>query len=178
MERFKTSMNRLTFDISWDSQELLNCIIELIKLDKEWVPKNYGTAMYIRPWAMSMENNLDTITPNNYGIFCGLSPVGSYFGEIIKPINVMIDTNLPFIRGNDKSSASFKLGANYAPTVLPQKEINQRGFHNILWTYDGILSEVGVMNFFVVIINDQGEKEIITPRLDGSILPGITRRSI
>jgi branched-chain amino acid aminotransferase len=172
-------MDRLTFDVSWDSKEYLACIIEMIRYERDWVPKDYGTSLYIRPWAMSMDNNLDvTRKPETYGLYCVISPVGSYFGDTIKPINVIIDTDLKFIRGNHKSSASFKLGANYAPTVQPQREVNQKGFHNILWTYDGIISEVGVMNLFVVIINDDGEKEIVTPRLDGSILPGITRKSI
>ena len=83
-----------------------------------------------------------------------------------------------FIRGHNKSAASYKLGGNYGPTVSPQKAVNQRGWHNILWTYDGIISEVGAANIMFVIINDDGEKELVTPKLDGSVLPGITRKTI
>ncbi|NEU36462.1 branched chain amino acid aminotransferase, partial [bacterium LRH843] len=38
--------------------------------------------------------------------------------------------------------------------------------------------EAGTMNIFFLIINDDGEKELITPPLNGLILPGVTRISI
>ncbi|KAG8223537.1 hypothetical protein J437_LFUL004411 [Ladona fulva] len=50
----------------------------------------------------------------------------------------------------------------------------------VLWLFgdDNQLTEVGTMNVFAFIINENGEKELITPPLNGLILPGITRLSI
>jgi branched-chain amino acid aminotransferase len=71
-----------------------------------------------------------------------------------------------------------KLGANYGPTIYSALEIQQKGFDQILWLVNDVVSEVGVMNFFVFWTNEQGQKELITCPLDGTILPGVTRDSI
>ncbi|KAJ6600163.1 Branched-chain-amino-acid aminotransferase, partial [Pseudolycoriella hygida] len=73
-----------------------------------------------------------------------------------------------------------KMGSNYAPTIHVQREAASRGLQQVLWLYgsDHQLTEVGTMNIFMLWINDQGEKELVTPPLDGLILPGITRDSI
>ena len=54
------------------------------------------------------------------------------------------------------------------------------GFDQILWLFgaEQKVTEVGTMNFFVFWKNDKGEKELITPPLDGTILPGVTRQTI
>lgn len=73
-----------------------------------------------------------------------------------------------------------KMGSNYAPTINVQKEASKKGLQQVLWLYgdDHQLTEVGTMNIFMFHINEQGEKELVTPPLDGLILPGITRDSI
>jgi len=81
-------------------------------------------------------------------------------------------------RGSAKSAYSYKLGANYAPYILSQRAVVQSGWHNILWTHNGVVSEINGCNMLFVVDNGDGEIEIITPELDGSILPGITRKSI
>ena len=40
------------------------------------------------------------------------------------------------------------------------------------------MTEVGTSNFMVRWINEEGVDEVITPPLDGLILPGVTRDSI
>lgn len=72
------------------------------------------------------------------------------------------------------------MGSNYAPTIHVQKEAANRGLQQVLWLYgeDHQVTEVGTMNMFMFYINDSGEKELLTPPLNGLILPGITRDSI
>jgi branched-chain amino acid aminotransferase len=72
------------------------------------------------------------------------------------------------------------LGGNYAPTILPQSKANAQGFQQIMWLFGGddAITEVGTMNLFVYWKNEKGEKELVTPPLDGTILPGVTRDSI
>ena len=176
MRRFQTSMSRLGMDTSYDPQDLLDCITTYIKMEKHWIPKEFGQSLYIRPWAMSLHDHLDLVLPQKYVIYCALSPVGAYFGDKISPINIYMDTRLD--RGSARSAYSYKLGSNYSPYVKPQKEITTSGWHNILWTHSGVVSEINGCNMMFVVQNGPDEIEIITPELDGSILPGITRKSI
>jgi len=132
--------------------------------------------MYIRPFAMSTTRTLGVSPPANYGIFVVLNPVASYFGEKIKPVNVAIIDH--FERATPKSAGAFKLGANYAPSIQPLVDLNKRGYHQVLWTYSEYITEVGAANIFFLIENEKGQKELMTPELDGSILPGITRKTV
>ena len=68
--------------------------------------------------------------------------------------------------------------SNYGPTLELYKEIQAKGFQQILWLIDDRVTEVGVMNFFVFWTNKQGEKELVTCHLDGTILPGVMRDSV
>lgn len=124
---------------------------------------------------MSLTDSIEIECPNKYGIFVILNPVANYFGASVKPINIKIIDN--FVRGRPKSAAGYKLAANYAPTVCPQKEVNKEGYHNILWTHDDLIAEIGACNIFFVIQHDNGERELLTPPTDGAILPGITRKT-
>jgi len=78
-----------------------------------------------------------------------------------------------------KGTGAYKLGVNYAPGILPQKEAAQKGYAQNLWLHgpEHFLTEVGTMNLFVV-FNRNGIYEIVTPPLDGMILPGVTRDSV
>jgi branched-chain amino acid aminotransferase len=145
-------------------------------MDQRWFPKQLGHSMYIRPFAMSTTKTLGVQPPKNYGIFVCLNPVASYFGATIKPINVVILNH--FERTTPKSAGAYKLGSNYAPSLQPMVEWQKKGYHQVLWTYGDTICEVGACNIFFVIRNAAGERELITPELDGSILPGITRKTL
>lgn len=73
-----------------------------------------------------------------------------------------------------------KMGCNYAPTILVQNAANSMGLEQVLWLFgeDHQITEVGTMNFFMVYVNDWGDKELRTPPLNGLILPGVTRDAI
>lgn len=75
-----------------------------------------------------------------------------------------------------------KVGGNYAPTIRPQAEAAGKGFSQVLWLLGhedgGQLTEVGTMNLFIFHRNEDGEDELVTPPLDGTILPGVTRDSV
>jgi branched-chain amino acid aminotransferase len=82
------------------------------------------------------------------------------------------------VRAWYKGTGDKKLGSNYGPTIKPARTVAGKGYDQILWLIEDYVSEVGVMNFFVFWHNKKGEKELITCPLDGTILPGITRKSI
>lgn len=71
------------------------------------------------------------------------------------------------------------MAGNYAPTIQPLKEVQKMGFAQNLWCLrDGLVQEMGVCNVFFFWKNKEGEKELVTPILDGSILPGVVRDSV
>jgi len=95
-----------------------------------------------------------------------------------KPVQLLAEDR--YARAWPGGTGEYKLGANYAPTILPQVEAAKRGYSQVLWLVgaEHELSEVGTMNLFVFWINEKGERELRTAPLDGTILPGVTRDSV
>jgi len=85
-----------------------------------------------------------------------------------------------FCRAWPGGTGGSKLGANYAPGILPQAEAAKKGFSQILWLFGPELqvTEVGTMNIFFFWNKPGGGKELVTAPLDGTILPGVTRDSV
>jgi branched-chain amino acid aminotransferase len=106
------------------------------------------------------------------------SPVGPYYPTGFKAVS--LEATDYAVRAWPGGVGNKKLGANYAPCILPQKEAMSRGFHQNLWLFgeEEYITEVGTMNLFVAIVNENGQKELITAPLDGTILEGVTRDSI
>lgn len=111
-----------------------------------------------------------------------MSPSGPYFPTGFKPLSVFAECDA--VRSWPGGTGAFKLGINYAPTFKPQREAAKLGYQQILWILgdteeDRRITEAGQMNFFAVVERDDGAGlDVITPPLDGTILPGVTRASI
>jgi branched-chain amino acid aminotransferase len=164
----------------FDPQELNLCLRKLIEIDMEWVPSsdNYAS-LYIRPTMIGTEPTLGVASSKQCLLYVILSPVGGYFGNKIKPVSLMADPS--YVRAWPGGCGDNKLGSNYAPTIAVQKKSEKDGFQQVLWLYgnDHQITEVGTMNIFVHLINEKGERELVTPPLDqGIILPGVTRASL
>lgn len=109
--------------------------------------------------------------------FVCLSPVGPYYPRGFKPVKLYCDTKV--VRAWPAGFGDKKVGGNYAPTLkISRKGQELHGCDQALWLLHDWVTEVGAMNLFVFWKNEDGENELITPPLDGTILPGITRRSI
>lgn len=102
--------------------------------------------------------------------------MGPYFGNPVRPINLAICRD--YERGNPRSAAGFKLSGNYAPTITLSDKFAEKGFDQILWVHDDKIIEVGACNIFFLIKTKYGKLVWVTPPLDGSVLPGITRKSL
>jgi branched-chain amino acid aminotransferase len=118
--------------------------------------------------------------PTQALLFVICSPVGPYYPAGFKPVALHGTTPDEYIRAAPGGTGAFKVGANYAVTVLPQKAAAKRGYVQNLWLHgpEHWLTEVGTMNMFVVFRRADGTRELVTPPLDGMILPGITRDSV
>jgi branched-chain amino acid aminotransferase len=116
--------------------------------------------------------------PNEALLFVICSPVGPYYPQGFKPVALYGTTE--FIRAAPGGTGEYKVGLNYAPGTLPQREAAKRGYVQNLWLHgpEHHLTEVGTMNMFVVFSKPDGTTELVTPPLDGMVLPGVTRDSI
>jgi len=106
-------------------------------------------------------------------------PVGAYYPTGFQPISLLADSQ--YVRAFPGGVGSYKMGCNYAPTILIGKKATEMGCQQVLWLYDTDekLTEVGTMNIFIYWRNERGEEELVTPPLtDGLILPGVTRDSL
>ncbi|DBB04285.1 TPA: hypothetical protein ACH3X1_012782 [Trebouxia sp. C0004] len=184
MARMKRSMKRLRL-ADYDADELLECLKQLLRIDKDWLPHQEGYSMYIRPFAFSSAHTLGISKPSRSTIAIVMSPVGPYFPTGLKPISLFIDEHN--VRAWPGGVGNNKVGTNYAPTIGPQSDAaDTYGTSQVLYSFpqgtqpdDALVSECGAMNLMFFLQKADGNiRELVTPPLDGTILPGVTRDSV
>nr|XP_019950102.1 PREDICTED: branched-chain-amino-acid aminotransferase, cytosolic-like isoform X2 [Paralichthys olivaceus] len=178
MERMHRSADRSCLPL-FDKDELLKCIRKLVEIDQEWVPFSQDTSLYIRPTFIGIEPSLGVSRPGKAMIFVIVGPVGPYFATgSFNPVSLLADSS--YVRAWKGGVGAYKMGGNYGPTIMVQNEAVKQGCQQVLWLYgeEEEITEVGTMNLFIYWTNENGEKELMTPPLDGIILPGVTRQSL
>lgn len=178
IKRLQRTSERLCLP-GFNGEEFLKCLMELIKVEKDWVPADENCSLYIRPVVMGTTPTLGVNLSDESLLYCILSPVGPYFKTgSFQPVTLM--ANPKFVRSWHGGTGDSKAGGNYAPTLLAQADAAKKNCEQVLWLYgeEQQLTEVGTMNLFIFWENENGEKELLTPPLDGIILPGITRMSL
>ena len=157
-----------------DEELALEGLKHLVTVDREWIPNNPGTSLYIRPFIIATEANLGVHPSKKYHFIIIMSPSGSYYKEGINPVKIMVEEQ--FVRAVKGGTGEAKTGGNYASALKGQEIASREGYAQTLWL-DGkenkYIEEVGSMNIFFKI-----NGTVITPALNGSILPGITRDSM
>ncbi|XP_074553445.1 branched-chain-amino-acid aminotransferase, mitochondrial [Halichoeres trimaculatus] len=178
MERMHRSADRSCLPL-FDKGELLECIRKLVEVDQEWVPYSLDASLYIRPTFIGIEPSLGVSRAGKAMIFVIIGPVGPYFATgSFNPVSLLADPS--FVRAWKGGVGAYKMGGNYGPTIAVQNEAVKRGCQQVLWLYGDQeeITEVGTMNLFIYWTNKDGERELVTPPLDGIILPGVTRQSL
>jgi branched-chain amino acid aminotransferase len=134
--------------------------------------------LYIRPTMIGTQKTLGVGPPGSALLYIIASPVGPYYPTGFKAVS--LEATDYAVRAWPGGVGDKKLGANYAPCIKPQMDAASRGFHQNLWLFgeEEYVTEVGTMNLFAAIKNKDGTPELITPPLDGTILPGVTRDSV
>ena len=147
---------------------------KLLEIDKDWVPAAENASMYIRPFIFATEPFLGVRPAKSYKFMIILSPSGPYYATGINPVKIYVENT--YVRAVRGGTGFAKTGGNYAASMAADVEAHNQGYAQVLWL-DGVeqkyVEEVGTMNIFFVI----GD-EVVTPMLSGSILPGITRKSM
>ena len=171
-ERMNVSNERLCIP-PIDIDFVMKALKELIKIDAEWIPQENGTSLYIRPFIIAVDPHLGVRAGHEYLFIIILSPVGSYYKEGLNPVKIWVENK--YVRAVRGGMGFAKTGGNYAASLKAQEDAHEFGYSQVLWL-DGVerkyIEEVGAMNVFFKI-----NGEYVTPALQGSILPGITRMS-
>ena len=155
-KRLNKSADRIALP-ELDEEFALAALKKLISIDKDWIPKSEGTSLYVRPFLYGAEEALGVHPNNVVKFFIILSPSGSYFKAGLQPNKIYVEHE-------------------YAGSLKGQKKAQELGYSQSLWL-DGVeqkyIEEGGAMNIFFKI-----DGTFVTPELNGSILPGITRASV
>lgn len=153
---------------------LKKALFQLLEMEKQWVPKKHGTSLYIRPFIFAVDPYLGLRVAETYKLCIILSPVGAYYAAGFNPVKIMVEEK--YVRAAVGGVGEAKTPANYAASLRAQKEAKEKGYAQSLWL-DAVerryVEEVGAMNIFFKI-----NGELVTPALVGSILSGITRRTV
>lgn len=156
-------------------QWFTDAIVELVKLDYDWIPTKRGRSLYIRPVAFGDGNFLGVHASKTYKFIIMTSPVASYYPEGLNPVKILVAKD--YVRAVRGGLGTAKTAGNYAASLLAGEQAKKAGYSQVLWL-DGVgrhyIDEVGAMNIMFVI-----DGKIITPPLaSGSILEGVTRDTV
>jgi len=172
-ERLNRSSARMSIP-KLDEDFALKALKKLISIEKDWVPTQEGTSLYIRPFIIATQPYLGVAPSTDYKFMIILSPVGSYYKEGINPVKIAVENE--YVRAVAGGTGEAKTAGNYASSLIAEELMTKGGYAQVLWL-DGVekkyVEEVGSMNVFFKI-----NGEVITPKLNGSILQGVTRDSV
>lgn len=156
------------------AEDFLQAIETVVKVDEAWIPKKEGTSLYIRPFIIATDPFLGVRPSDRYQFIIILSPVGAYYPEGLNPVKIWIEDE--YVRAVKGGIGEAKTGGNYVASLASQVKAHDEGYSQVLWL-DGVerkyIEEVGAMNIFFKI-----NGTVVTPALNGSILPGVTRNSV
>lgn len=157
-----------------DPDQHVEAIKAIVDCERNWVPRNEGTSLYLRPTMIADGNALGVHAAHKYIYYIICSPSGAYYKNGLAPISIYVEDK--YVRAVKGGTGFAKTGGNYASSLKASEEAIAKGFDQVLWL-DGMerkyVEEVGAMNM-MFLINDT----LVTAALEGSILPGVTRMSI
>ena len=172
-QRMQDSCDRLCIP-QIPAEDFIQAVKTLVEVDKYWVPHVEGASLYIRPFVFASDVGLGVHASKHY-VFCIIcAPSGAYYAEGINPVRIYVEDE--FIRAAPGLTGFTKCGGNYAASIKAGEMAEQQGFAQVLWL-DGVekkyVEEVGSMNIMFKI-----DGKIYTAPCTGTVLPGVTRRSI
>lgn len=144
---------------------------QLVSLDRDWVPSQSGSSLYIRPFMFASDEFLGVRPSETYKFMIITCPVASYYTE---PVKVLVENN--FTRAVEGGVGFVKAAGNYGRSLYPAKIAQQKGYHQLIWTdafEHKYIEESGTMNIMFVI----GDT-LVTPPVSTTILAGVTRDSV
>ncbi len=173
LNRMCDSADRLCMPV-FDKKFVYDAIKQLILIDEDWIPTDAGTALYIRPTMIATEGALGVHASKTYLMYVIIGPAGAYYANGLAPVKLLVEEN--YVRAAKGGTGGHKVIGNYAASMKAGENAHAKGYDQAMWLdakYHRYVEEVGAMNIFFVM-----DGIVYTPALRGSILPGITRRSV
>ena len=160
----------LPFDV------MLTGLKKLVALEKDWIPREKGQSLYIRPFVFANDDYLGVNVAKTYKFLIILSPVAAYYANGFAPVKIMVEDK--YVRAVRGGLGAAKTPANYAASLHAGLAAHKMGYDQVLWL-DGVerkyIEEVGSMN---ILFKINGEIVSPSPKIQTSILDGITRRTV
>ena len=175
-KRFANSAKRLALP-EMPVELFMETVEALVKQDAGWVPSKVGESLYIRPFMIATEVGLGVRPTNKATYLLIATPAGAYF-DPSKAVSVWISTD--YVRAAQDETGEAKCGGNYAASLVAQKAAAKEGCDQVVWIdakERKWVEEMGGMNLYFV-KGTGADATVITPKLTGTLLPGITRDSI
>ncbi len=169
-ERLNKSAERLMMP-AVSKDVFIGGLKKLLEVDKDWIPTNEGSSLYIRPFMFASGEGFHASPANSYTLVIASAPSGAYFSGKVK-----VSIEEKYARAANGGVGFAKAGGNYAAQFYPTQLAIDKGYQQVIWTDDHsheFIEEAGAMNVFVR-INDT----LITSPTSDRILDGVTRKSI
>ncbi len=176
--RFRRSAARMAMPELPDDA-FVQAIELLVSHDKDWVPASADQSLYLRPFMIATTVALGVGRPAGSYLFLLIaSPSGGIFTGGLRAVSVWLAEGYTRAAGGGTGEA--KTGGNYAAAFVGQQQAIDHGCDQVVWldaNEHRWVEEMGGMNLFFVYGSGSGAR-IMTPKLTGSLLPGITRDSL
>ena len=153
----------------------VDAVKRVVCANVRWIPPEGRGALYLRPLVMGSGPVLGLAPAPEYTFLIYVSPVGNYFKAGLEPIHLVVDPDVK--RAAPGGTGGVKHVGNYAPVLQTQRAYKGAGFSDVLYldaVHNKYVEEVSSCNIFAL----GKDRTVRTPRLSGTILPGITRMSV
>ncbi|KAI0644508.1 branched-chain amino acid aminotransferase II [Trametes meyenii] len=172
--RFARSAGRVWLP-KFNPDEFLKLLKALVMVEKRWVPTERGHSLYLRPMIVGTRASMGLSLSDSALLWVMCAPTGPYPSAPVRPLSLLAGDG---VRAWPGGTGEHKISINYGPALGPHQVALDRGYDQTLWLFGDKITEAGVMNLFVALRRDDGGVDLLTPPLDGTILPGVTRDSI
>ena len=170
LRRFNLSADRMCMP-TVPEELFMQGLLQLVRLDAEWVPAAAGTSLYIRPFMFATDGFLGVRPSSTYRFMIITCPVAAFYN---KPLRVRFEEK--YVRSAEGGAGYAKNAGNYGAAMYPTRLAQQEGYNQLLWTDASehrFIEESGTMNVMFIV-----DGCLITPAISSSILDGITRKSV
>jgi branched-chain amino acid aminotransferase len=149
-------------------------LFRVVDLNRKFVPPyGSGATLYIRPLLYGSGAEVGVKPSAEYTFIVFVTPVGPYFRDGIKPVNMLIARDVD--RAAPKGTGTFKVGGNYAASLRAIVSAKNGGYSSVIFLdakEKKYIDECGPANFFGIRNNTY-----VTPKSE-SILNSITNMSL
>ena len=179
LERLRRSAARLGLP-DFDASELTICLKRLVLTDASFLPPSYSNgSLEVRLMMMGVDDDMRFKPAEDVVFYVYASrQTAATMAEITKPQALLADSQ--YSRASIGGIGEYMTSANDAQALLVTQIAHSQGYNNVLWLHskEELITSLNDASVFVLIINELGKRELITPPLNGLIVPGVVRQTI